>query len=197
MRGIAGLVAAIVVSGLGCQEEPELPPPPIAMGTGPVVPPVGGQGPGDDANDGSTLDASGTLDGTTTLDASGTFDGTATTAGTGTLLAGRLLDGPAGVEPVTCYVRIHLLDSLDPGSGLPLDSVVEQPVEVLGLPQAYAIDSASVDAVGAGDTVYVSATCDVDGDGALDSVGAWYPDLPLQPVDLPASGIDMALDVVF
>ena len=44
--------------------------------------------------------------------------------------------------------------------------------------------------------MYVSTICDIDGDEAPDSVGAWYPSIPVLPVDLPATNIDMALDFV-
>jgi hypothetical protein len=44
--------------------------------------------------------------------------------------------------------------------------------------------------------VYESTICDIDGDDAPDSVGAWYPSIPVLPVDLPATNIDMALGFV-
>lgn len=193
MRGFAALTFATL--GLGCQE-PELPPPPIGGGTGPVVPPIGGNGPGDDGS--STLGGSGSL-GSGSLD-SGSLDSESgsTTAGSTVLVSGQLLDGPAEITPVICYVRLHLLDSLDPGSGLPINSVYQAPVAVRALPQPYAIttDEVEAEAVGPGDVVYVSTICDIDGDDAPDSVGAWYPSIPVQPVDLPASSIDMPLDFV-
>lgn len=196
MRGCAPLVIAILVLGLGCQGEDELPPPPIGGGSGPAVPPVGGNGP---SGNGSTLD-SGTLESGTLTDGSltdSTLTGGSTTAGSEVLVSGQLLDGPAELVPLVCYIRLHVLDSLDPGSGLPLESVYEGGVPISALPQPYTITTAQADLVGPGDAVYVSTICDVDGDGAPDSIGGWYPSLPLQPVDLPASNIDMTLDVVF
>ncbi len=190
MRGTVALAFAIL--GLGCQE-PELPPPPIGGATGPVVPPIGGNGP-EDGDTGGTR-GSGTLDSGDTLGTGGTLDGTAsTTAGHTVLVTGQLLAGTAESTPPLCFVRLHLLESLDPGSGLPFEFVHEEPVPVRALPQAYTVLSADGDVVGPGDSVYVSTICDSDGDGNPDTVGGYYPEVPVEPVDLPASGIDIALD---
>lgn len=196
MRGCAPLTIAILVLGLGCQGDDELPPPPIG-GSGPVVPPLGGNGPGGDGSgtDGSGTAGSGTAGSSTLTDP--TLADDSTTAGTEVLVSGQLLDGPSKLVPVTCYLRLHVLESLDPGSGLPLESIYEGGVPISALPQPYVITTAQADLVGPGDTVYVSTICDVDGDGAPDSIGGWYPSIPLEPVDVPASNIDMTLDVVF
>lgn len=186
MRGSLALTVAVAVLGLGCQE-PTLPPPPIAASGGQGNPPIGGQA------SGSNGDASGTLDsGTGTGDASGS-----TTSGTVPLLSGQLLDGSAELVPVACYVRVHLLDSFDPGSGLPIQSVYEERVMLRALPQAYAIASVPSGLVGPGDSVYVTTVCDVEGDGIADNVGGYYPGIPVEPVLLPAVEIDLTLDVLF
>jgi len=192
MRGTVALAFAIV--GLGCQE-PMLPPPPIDGATGPVVPPIGGNGP--EGGDGSSTRGSGTLDSGDTFGTGSTIDvgGTGnTTSSHVVLVTGRLLADSTDVIPITCFVRLHLLESLDPGSGLPIEYVHDEPVPVQALPQAYTVLSADGDVVGPGDSVYVSTICDVDGDGGPDSVGGYYPGLPVEPVDLPASGIDIPLD---
>jgi hypothetical protein len=191
MRGTVGLAFAIV--GLGCQE-PELPPPPIGGATGPVVPPIGGNGP-ESGDPSGTRGSSGTLDSGGTLDSAGTLDGTAsTTAGHVVLLTGQLLAGTAEAIPTICFVRLHLLESLDPGTGLPFEFVHEEPVPVRALPQAYTVFSAPGDVIGPGDSVYVSTLCDSDGDGNPDPVGGYYPGVPVEPVDLPGSGVDLQLD---
>jgi hypothetical protein len=195
MRGTVALAFAIV--GLGCQE-PELPPPPIPGGTGPVVPPIGGNGP--EGGDASGTRGSGTLDSGDTFATVGTPDiGDTATAGTTTaghavLVTGLLLAGTTTVVPITCNVRLHLPEFLDPDTGLPGEFVHEEPVPVRALPQAYTVFMADGDFIGPGDSVYVSTLCDVDGDGAPDTVGGYYPGVPVEPVELPASNVDIPLD---
>jgi hypothetical protein len=162
-----------------------------------VVPPIGGNDPdsGDGTRGSSGTQGSGDTSGTGGKVDVGAGTGT-TTAGHIVLVTGRLLAGSAEVTPVTCYMRLHLLESLDPGSGLPFEFVHEEPVPVQALPQAYTVFSADGDVIGPGDSVYVSTVCDVDGDDAPDTVGGYYPDVPVEPVELPATGIDLRLDAI-
>ncbi len=150
--------------------------PPMAGGsTGPETPPE--------------LDASATAESTSD-------DGSSSGGLVTTLISGLLLAGTTGVTPTSCLVRLHELDSLDPGSGLPVEIAAEISVDVDGLPQPYVMEDMAGFLVGPGDQVYVSALCDVDGDGAPDNLGAYYPQVPLEPVLLPAGDIDLTLEVV-
>jgi len=169
-----------------CQEDRPLPPPPVAgdPSSGPVVPPMGGGGAGD----------SGSMGEPEPLD-SDDLDDDSGTGGSGLVLSGLLLDGTSGLVPDTCRVRLHTLDSLDPGSGIPLEIAFETLVTIQLLPQPYGVYDVPAELL-AGDPLYVSTLCDVDGDGALDSFGAYYPQLPLEPISLPSEEIDMTLDFV-
>lgn len=181
------LASTFAILLLACQD-PELPPPPIG-GSGSPVPPMGGQASGSGADASGTL-GSGTLDG-------GSSESSTTGGGSALLVTGRLVDGPSQLQPVSCDVRLHLLESFDRGSGLPTESFYEERFFVQALPQPYAIASVPDALVGPGDSIYVSTICDVDGDGVDDNLGAYYPTIPAEPVLLPAVGIDLTLDVLF
>lgn len=170
-----------------CQEDSPLPPPPIpgSPSSGPVVPPMGGGEPGGSASSGGEPDP---------LDSDGLDDDSGTGID-GIVLSGVLLDGTSGLMPDTCRIRLHTLDSLDPGSGIPVEVAYETLVAVQLLPQPYGVSDVPAELL-TGDPIYVSTLCDVDGDGALDNFGAYYPQLPLEPISLPSEEIDMTLDFV-
>lgn len=200
MRIEAVLVCSLWVGA--CQGDPAPPPPPIDNDPtiGPVTLPMGMSGAAPSTS--ATTEGTGPTDGsgdTTGREPLPTGSGSGSGSGTsaqGPLLSGQLLDGPTGLVPDTCRIRMHTLDSIDPGSGLPVDTAAEITATIQALPQMYVVDSVPGGAIGVGDEVYVSALCDVDGDGVLDNLGAYYPQIPLESVVLPAMGVDMTLDFV-
>jgi len=197
---------ALLASASACNDADPLPPPPVEGPTGDAVPPIGGAATTAGTPPGTTglpqtttLDGSGTL--TTTATATSTADSNAdadpnTGPGGSPLVIGQLLDGGPGLLPNHCRVRLHALDSIDPGSGIPFDVAFETILAVPALPQPYAITGVPSDVAGPGDQLYVSVLCDVDGDGALDDYGAYYPQIPLEPVLLPAEDVDLRLDFI-
>lgn len=195
MRGLVVITCSLLIGA--CQREPDPPPPPIQGGPsgGPVIPP----NPTASVDTGTTSATASTTGGTADTTGMATDGGVSgpETGGPNPLISGHILDGPAGVVPMTCMIRLHTFESLDPGSGLPIDIAYEAVSTVQDLPQFYAINVVPDGIVGEGDDVYVSTRCDVDGDGALDDVGAYYPQVPLETVLLPAQDIDLVLDNVF
>ncbi|MEM9453587.1 MAG: hypothetical protein AAGF11_05380 [Myxococcota bacterium] len=190
------MLACSLVLG-ACQGDPELPPPPVDNGRsdGPVMPPSGATGSLTDSTATTMQDITGTADTTDGTTSTGTGAGTGTSAGSGRLLlTGRLLEGSAQLIPNSCQIRLHTPESIDPATGFAVDTAVEVTTNVLNLPHMYSVYEPPDMAIGIGDEVYVTTQCDSDGDGTLDPVGGYYPQLPMEPVSLPDMGIDMALD---
>jgi hypothetical protein len=96
--------------------------------------------------------------------------------------------------PMNCSVRMHEPGAVDPGTGLSSGALLDVPVTLEGPQQLYDIGLDQVqEIVNQGDLVYVEVRCDVNGDGAFDDVGGWFPLLPAEIVELPAEDIDLVI----
>lgn len=194
-RGAAALAVTIALAG-ACGTGETSRPPPIdgTVGSSP------GQG-GGAVDDG---DGAGTTGDTTTAAATGGTTGIATGAtgiATGTtgvfsdILRGSILtDASLFPLPMNCSLRLHEPGAVDPGTGLSTGPLIDVPVILDEQEQRFDIGLAEVQGiVNMGDLVYVEVRCDVDGDGAFDTVGGWFPLLPAELVELPAEDIDLVV----
>ena len=179
------LLASLVLLLAACGEEEKKNPPPIGGTAGGASVSAGGQGetgPGDDDDAGGTMHLSGGQQPVPDL-------------GMDLLLAGQILSGdPTITTPLNCALRLFEPGGIDPATGNVIQIGLQIPVTVQQFPTAYQVsidDAAGV--IGPGQAVYAAVTCDVDGDGLFDNVGGFYPALPLELFQLPATGIDVEL----
>ena len=160
----------------------------------------------------------GTTDGTTTDSGSTTADTSSSSTGGGTsgsasgstggtdggstgavtdLLSGQFVDGSGGtyVPPFTCSIRFHAPGEIEPTTGVDSGFTLQQTFTIDSFPSDWVVTAqSSGGAINVGDTGYVTASCDTDGDFLNDdNVGGWYPTLPLDLVTVPAAGLDISI----
>jgi hypothetical protein len=207
-RSCASAALAALVGVLGCAEEEKNTPPisEVTQGLGSAGVTAGGgidtggPGPGGTDTDSRTTgdtgaDTGGQVDtGTGTATSGGT---TGTTGVDGSAFEGQLwLTEGRHDLPLECTVYFYSEDAVDPQTG----TVVGEPemfatLMVEAWPHLFAIgwDHATPN-VAPGDTGFVGVACDVDGDLTLDeSVGGWYPRVPLEPITAPAT--DLVIEI--
>jgi hypothetical protein len=200
MRLDAALLVALVCSfGLGCEGEDGRPPPvQVTAGSSPGVVgggPGGGPGGADDQGVTSGAGDDATMGGATGLGTFGATIGAATTGDLSVLSGSILTDESRFPLPMDCTIRLHEPGAVDPGTGLSSGALLDVPISVGDTQQRFDIGADEVvGIVNQGDLVYVEVRCDVNGDGAFDEFGGWYPLLPAEIVELPGEDIDLVVD---
>lgn len=184
----AALFAAVVCSGCGLlDDDGQGPPPPI----------------GESNSAGMTQGVAGGTAGNSSGGAStgaSTSDGADTTAGVldlgmGILMVGEIDVGDgAWAPPLPCSLRFFTEEQLDPRTGVAMEWIAEIPIEIDEFPFAFSVSRDDVPPeIDVGSELYFGVRCDFDGDGALDNVGAFFPELPAELIVLPADGVNVAL----
>jgi hypothetical protein len=113
----------------------------------------------------------------------------------GIWMVGELQTGDgAWALPMDCNLRFFLPEQLDTMTGVASEWEADVPITITEFPQPFmlGVDDFS-DAVMVGTEGYVGIRCDLEGDGTLDNVGAYYPELPPELVMLPADGIELGI----
>lgn len=115
--------------------------------------------------------------------------------GLGVLLIGEVeLGDGAWIAPLDCAVRFFLPDQLDPQSGAATEWEGELPIVIDAFPYTFSITRDDVpDTIAPRTEGYVGIRCDFDGDGVMDNVGAFHPELPAELVTLPFDGVTLSL----
>jgi len=156
------------------------------------LPPAGG-------GSGTTGDmtGSGSSSGTTTGNA---VDSTGSTGSTGAdlgdvVVAGVISQGDgAWVAPLECELRLYGPNDIEPMSGSATGVAAAVPITIDEFPYAYSVTYDDVPGeISSGWEGYLGVRCDFDGDGQLDTVGAYYPELPAALITIPLDGLDMSL----
>jgi hypothetical protein len=156
----------------------------------------------------NTLTAVGTDAPTSSADGTESMTNTDTDADTGTdgsgdstgcdistVLAGSFVNGGGMIDlPLQCRIRFYAPGDVEPSTGTETGAYKFQIGGTLGLvdefPQAFTVTSEQVVDCKCGDTGYLAASCDLNGDGTFaDGVGGYYPGLPMQLITLPATGV--------
>lgn len=144
----------------------------------------------------SSSTGAGATEGTESGSGSATEGGTTGTT-VDVLLSGRFINelGEAYPPPVTCSVRFYALGQIEPSTGVSSDVTLQQSFSIEQWPADWAITpQLAGDAIVPGDAGYITAICDTDGDGLTDDgVGGYYPALPLEPLSIPAEGLDIEI----
>lgn len=190
--------AALALSCFACGEEEQRNPPPVGgASAGPNTAGVASTDP----------EPPGTSGGMTTASSSSSSGPGTTSDGPGddstgapfTVLTGGFEDGLSGFAlPITCLVQFHLPGQIDPSSGQETAVAFSRPFTIDAFPQPFAIESDDVPGlVMPGDSGFVTANCDVDGDGLYDdNAGGYYPSLPLLEVTVPASSLTIPIGTI-
>lgn len=146
---------------------------------------------GDSASSGATEQTGGR--GETTSGSSNSEGGPA--SGDEDLVAGSFAVGERYALPVDCSVEFHLPSQIDATSGATTAFVVSKLFVVDERVSAFSIQvDEVVDVVTSGDDGFVTARCDIDGNGLFDDgVGAYHNGLPATRVTLPALDIELEL----
>jgi len=194
MRWVAlGLALLTFAACSGDEEERNAPP--IGSGAGG---PLGGGGASASATTGSATD--GQTDGTDSASTGGTGVLPTTTASTGpdefTVISGRFRSQGEGVPgQIQCRVLFHRPGQINPATGVATGSAFGRAFPIDAFPQSFAITSTEVGgAVERGETGFISAECDVDGDNFYDDqTGALFAGLPMQEVTVPVSSVDLLI----
>lgn len=187
-------VLMLVLAGCG-DSDGEVKPLPLTSGFVTTLPPTTV----------STTDTDGSTDGST----DGATDTGAMTsmAGDSTegpdefiVLEGAFIDGGAPVDlPVQCRITFYMPGQIEPSSGVEQGGFLFQlgGFTIDAYPQSYAVESTRVPMVERGVEGYVAAQCDANGNGLFDdSIGGWFPGLPLQRVTVPASNVYISIQTL-
>lgn len=195
-HAMRGCVILCVLLLSACEETPERNPPPVGSAGGGGLPTAGTVDPSGSDTDGlaTTTATNASTGGSTTNPSTG-----GSTSAPFTALSGAFIDGGAGFPlPIECAVRFHFVGDINPATGVDTGFVFSRPFTIMAFPQSFAITSEEIsDVVVAGDTGFVTAECDVDGDNFFDdNVGGYYPSLPLVEITLPGSAIDIPISAL-
>jgi len=111
------------------------------------------------------------------------------------VVAGTIAQGDgAWAPPLACVLRLYGPDDLEPGTGSATDFAATVPITIDEFPYDYTVTYDDVpNDIENGWEGYLGVRCDFDNDGRLDTVGAYYPDLPAALVTVPLDGLDMSL----
>lgn len=206
------LVGPLLLLGLcaGCKEEDDGNAPPLGKSTTGVI-----------SGSGASMSGTGGTDPTnpTLPTSTGPLPPTSGTGGTGSttnippptsgtgetglpppdeLLAGQFFNelGERYTLPVICAIRFHAPGEIEPSSGISQGFTLQQSFTISAWPHEWVVTpELAAGVIGPGDTGYVTAVCDTDGDGLTDdNVGGYHPGLPLELIEVPATGLDMEID---
>lgn len=178
---------------LACAEPKERNAPPVGSGGGGPYsggPPSASTATASDTNDdGSSGDPTGGL-------TMGPTGGASTGASEYAVITGRFNDGGGGYAlPIQCSVKFHRPGEINPTNGIETATTFSRPFIIDQFPESFTIMNTEIgDIVMPGDTGFISAECDVDGDNFFDdNAGGYFPSLPMTEVTVPASSIDIAV----